>query len=102
MAEGDGKKELNDVRADFMCSYVCKTMRLRIEKWTKMMATDEYRALILDYLAEDSIRMLVISTNNAGALVPTYEFSATAKGKVVYFARKKPVPIPMDNFRDVY
>lgn len=57
--------------------------------------------LVADFLADDNIKMLVISTNNAGALVPTYEFSSTAKGKVVYFIRKQLGPILKESVRDV-
>lgn len=40
---GPIKKELNDSRADFMSSYVMKSMRIKADKWQKLIATDEYR-----------------------------------------------------------
>lgn len=54
-----------------------------------------------DFLTDDNIKMLVISTNNAGDLVPTFEFSSTAKGKVIYFIRKQFGPIPKESVREV-
>lgn len=119
--EGPQKKELEDVRADFMCNYVCKSMRIKPEKWSKMIHTDELRVsnfcledyeiqlkktryvqpLVADFLSDDAIKMLVISTNNAGALMPMYEFPASTKSKVVYFIRKKPAPLPKETIRDV-
>lgn len=43
---GPSKKELNDSRADFFASYVMKSMRIKSDKWQKLIATDEYRVSI--------------------------------------------------------
>lgn len=43
----DGKKELNTAWADFMSSYVTKSMRIKPDKWQKLIGTEEYRVCIM-------------------------------------------------------
>jgi hypothetical protein len=43
----DKKKEADDEEDDgriaFLCSFTIKSLRLKIEKWQKMMSNDEYK-----------------------------------------------------------
>lgn len=43
MAEEEKKKEKVDERLEFLWNYIMKTMRLKQEKWNKMLATTEYK-----------------------------------------------------------
>lgn len=43
MAEEEKKKEKVDERLEFLWNYIMKTMRLKQEKWNKMLATSEYK-----------------------------------------------------------
>ncbi|KAI8033138.1 hypothetical protein M5D96_014106 [Drosophila gunungcola] len=40
--EDKKKKETVDNRSEFFWNYLTKTMRLKLEKWTKMITTNEF------------------------------------------------------------
>lgn len=56
MAEEEKKKEKLDERLEFLWNYIMKTMRLKQEKWNKMLATTEYK---VNYKELFSILILV-------------------------------------------
>lgn len=58
MAEEEKKKEKVDERLEFLWNYIMKTMRLKQEKWNKMLATTEYK---VNYKELFSILILVQS-----------------------------------------
>lgn len=41
--KGGGDSTEEDPRLDFICEYLVKTMRLKSDKWPKMMGNEEYR-----------------------------------------------------------
>ncbi|EDW55355.1 GM16562 [Drosophila sechellia] len=43
MADEKEKKEPADNRPEFFWNYLTKTMRLKLDKWTKMITTNEFR-----------------------------------------------------------
>uniref|UniRef100_A0A1I8PDY1 Dynein beta chain, ciliary n=1 Tax=Stomoxys calcitrans TaxID=35570 RepID=A0A1I8PDY1_STOCA len=45
MADGDKKEEKVDERLEFLWNYIMKTMRLKQEKWNKMISTNEYKTI---------------------------------------------------------
>jgi len=40
------KKDEEDLRTDFLCSFVTKSMRLKSDKWQKLMSTEDLRVII--------------------------------------------------------
>lgn len=49
MSEENKKEKLpepEDVRIEFILNYVMKSMRIKIEKWSKLMSTNEYKVIL--------------------------------------------------------
>ncbi|XP_046805883.1 dynein beta chain, ciliary-like [Lucilia cuprina] len=60
----------NDARLEFITSYTLTSLRLKHDKWHKMMATQEYQLILLDWLNNPQRRLLVMTLNPAGHLIP--------------------------------
>ncbi|KAM7359982.1 dynein beta chain, ciliary-like [Cochliomyia hominivorax] len=60
----------NDARLEFITSYTLTSLRLKHDKWHKMMATQEYQLILLDWLNNTQRRLLVMTLNPAGHLIP--------------------------------
>ncbi len=89
-----------DPRFDYVSDYILKTFKLKPEKWSKLVGNEEYRILIQEFFDKQESAQLIISLNNAGALVPSYEFPASGKTKSVYFLKRdKKEAIGKDNFK---
>ncbi|XP_073817377.1 dynein beta chain, ciliary-like [Musca autumnalis] len=65
----------NDSRLEFISSYTLTTLRLKQDKWLKMMATPEYQFVVLDWLDSAQRRTLVMALNPAGLLIPKSSIS---------------------------
>ncbi|XP_068157565.1 LOW QUALITY PROTEIN: dynein beta chain, ciliary [Drosophila tropicalis] len=63
------QREYNDARLDRVATYTITTMRLKPDKWGKMMANEEFRRIVLDW-ANGQIRVLIITLSPGGELVP--------------------------------
>ncbi|KAH8382612.1 hypothetical protein KR009_004377 [Drosophila setifemur] len=63
------QREFNDPRLERVATYTTTTMRLKPDKWTKMLATDELRRVVLDWL-QGHTRVLVMTLSPGGDLVP--------------------------------
>lgn len=50
-----------DTRLEFIGNYVQKTLKLKPEKWTKLLSAAEYRILIQEFLDKIDPIILVIS-----------------------------------------
>lgn len=49
-----------DSRLDFLGSFVQKTLKLKPEKWGRLLATEEYKAVVLDFLDKPDTVVLII------------------------------------------
>ncbi|XP_039947795.1 dynein beta chain, ciliary [Bactrocera tryoni] len=87
------KKEKVDDRFDYFNNYVMKTLRLKNERWVKLMGMPESKEVIQVFLNDSSHPRLVFYLNNASILVPAFDFPAKARSKIVYFMRRE---IPSD------
>lgn len=75
-----------DHRMDFLGTYVQKSLKLKTEKWTRVMTTEEYKAMVMKFLERCSPNLLVIIVTPAAQLVPSNGFPLTqlkSKGKGV-------------------
>ncbi|KAH8326498.1 hypothetical protein KR067_009278 [Drosophila pandora] len=63
------QRDYSDARLERVAAYTTTTMRLKPDKWTKMMATDEMRRIVLDWLLGHT-RVLVVTLSPGGDLVP--------------------------------
>ncbi|XP_037911922.1 dynein beta chain, ciliary-like [Hermetia illucens] len=100
-SEGGTVKSLKvDTRLDFIMNYIMKTMRLKQEKWNKMMATEEMRELVMTFLDDPNQERLIFTVTAAGLLTPYFNFPEKPKSKVSYFIRREvPMEITNDNIR---
>lgn len=121
----DKKVDDGDVRLEFIASYVMKTHRIKLDKWQKMMASDDKvtgfltgiyfikcklnfcfhfggaQIIVLDWLNNPHLERLCFGLSSSGTLAAYNAFPATSKGKICYFIRKHAVPLTSDNLRDV-
>ena len=92
--------EFNDIRFEFISEYVLKTMKLKPDKWAKLVGNDEYRQYLMDFFEKQEHNILVIMQNNAAQLQPSYEFPSSTKSKSVYFMKKeKGINVGKDNYK---
>ena len=75
-------------------------MKLKQDKWAKLIGNEEYKQLVLDFFEKQEHNILVIMQNSSGQLQPSYEFPASTKSKSVYFMKKeKGMNIGKDNYK---
>ncbi|XP_034662377.1 dynein beta chain, ciliary [Drosophila subobscura] len=63
------QRDYSDARLERVAGYTTTTMRLKPDKWTKMMASDELRRTVMDWLVGPT-RVLVMTLSPGGDLVP--------------------------------
>ncbi|KAH8251731.1 hypothetical protein KR038_005556 [Drosophila bunnanda] len=63
------QRDYSDSRLERVAGYTTTTMRLKPDKWTKMMASDELRRIVLEWL-HGHTRVLVMTLSPGGDLVP--------------------------------
>ncbi|XP_073974323.1 dynein beta chain, ciliary-like isoform X3 [Rhodnius prolixus] len=100
MAEAAEEEDVveSDGRLLFMFQYVSKSMKLKVDRWHKMMATEEYRCIVLEFLSQPDCGRLMLSLSSSGALVPSLLLPFnTGKNKAVYFLKRENVAITVDN-----
>lgn len=85
-----------DIRSEFIGSYVTKTLRLKPEKWLRVVAAEEYKAILLDFLDNDTPTILIITLTSSLQLIPVTRFPVSLKNKGVYFVKKSIAAVPKD------
>ena len=68
--------------------YCLGALKLKQDKWSKLIGTDESLALLATFLEKPESRLLVISLNPSGVLAPMTSFPPTNKNKAVYYMKK--------------
>ncbi|KAK7573934.1 hypothetical protein V9T40_011125 [Parthenolecanium corni] len=91
----------NDPRLCFIGNYVQKALKLKTEKWTKVLTVTEYRMLILEFLDKPASMILIISQNAAVQLVASNNFPVCLKNKAAYFVKRDPCVINKDNLNSL-
>ena len=71
--------DIADLRVYFLADYLIKSLRLRSDKWTKMIQIEEQNKLILDFCEKPQPALLVFHVNPAGNLVRRIEHSDTTE-----------------------
>jgi len=80
--------EIDDVRIEFVCNYVMRTMKLKPDRWTKMFSIDENKQLCLDFFDKPESTTLILYVNAAGGLSVTTDWPTNLKAKASYFVKK--------------
>jgi dynein heavy chain len=89
----------SDPRLQLIESYTQKTLKVKNDKWQKLLSQDEQKQLIVDWVEKgDNINLIMIVQPN-GIPLPCYEFPATLKGKAVYFVKKGKIALSKSKFR---
>jgi dynein heavy chain len=93
--EAASNHEGPDLRLDFMGSFIQKTLKLKVEKWQRLLTFEEHRTVIKDFLDVPTEMVLVIQFTQSAQLLPTTTFPLTQlKAKGVYFVKRLPIEIP--------
>lgn len=86
-----------DPRFDFIGSYAVKSLKLKPEKWMRVLGLEEHRSTLKDFVDKPYPMLLVVVLTNALQLVPVISFPCYLKNKAVYFVKKKADAIPKEN-----
>ncbi|XP_039595259.1 dynein heavy chain 9, axonemal [Polypterus senegalus] len=88
-----------DKRLEFIENYVLKSMKLKPDRWQKLMGSEEQRQLIQSFLDKSDQLALVVTLNAAALLVASTEFPASTKNKAVYFVKRQREALVPDTIR---
>lgn len=87
-----------DHRLDFMGSFIQKTLKLKPEKWQRLLTFEEQKTIIKDFLDIPTEMVLVIQLTQSAQLLPTTQFPLTQlKAKGVYFVKRLPIEVPRED-----
>ena len=87
-----------DQRFEFMGSYVQKTLKLKPEKWLRVITVEEHKNVLKEFLDRPTPIILIIILTPAAQLVPTTTFPLTQlKSNGVYFIKKRACAVPREN-----
>ncbi|XP_061390860.1 dynein beta chain, ciliary isoform X1 [Musca vetustissima] len=87
-----------DPRLELMGSFVIKSLKLKPEKWTRVITVEETKGIIKEFLDRPTPVVLIIILTQSAQLLPSTTFPLTQlKSKGVYFIKKHPEPIPREN-----
>ncbi|KAG8321110.1 hypothetical protein J6590_052486 [Homalodisca vitripennis] len=90
-----------DTRLDFLGNFVQKTLKLKPEKWARLLATEELKVVVLEFLDKPETIILIILQNAAAQLIPSTSFPVNLKSKAAYFIKKAKLVVPKENLSDV-
>lgn len=80
----DQQQQQVDNRMDFLATFVKKTLKLKPEKFTRMMATEEHKAVVMKFLERPMPALLVIALTPTAQLIASNGFPLVqlkSKGK---------------------
>jgi dynein heavy chain len=89
----------NDPRIEFLQQYTLKTMKLKNDKWLKMMSQEENLVLVNEFMERGDRHIMVIYANASGQLVPMNTFPTTTKAKAVYFIKRSSESVKKENYK---
>ena len=89
----------SDARLSFIESYTLKTLKVKNDKWQKLLSQDEQKQIIVDFVEKgDNVNLLMVLQSN-GIPLPFYEFPDNLKAKAVYFVKKGKTALGKETFR---
>ena len=89
----------SDPRLQFIESYTQKTLKVKSDKWAKLLSMEELKQMIIDYVDKGDQRNLLMVVQSNGIPQPFYEFPGILKAKAVYFVKKGKIPLNKERFR---
>ncbi|GAB0197572.1 dynein axonemal heavy chain 17 [Grus japonensis] len=88
-----------DERHGFLESFATLLLRVRPDKWSKFVGSEEAAAVLDEFFKQQDVLELVLALNPAGQLLLTAGFPPALRGKGVYFVKKKRENITQENCR---
>ncbi|XP_069510616.1 dynein axonemal heavy chain 9 [Ambystoma mexicanum] len=82
-----------DGRLHFLEQAVLRSLRLKQDRWQKLLGTEEHRAALQAFVERPERGLLLLGLNAAGQLVPADHFPPGGKSKAVYFIKKGDEPL---------
>ena len=79
-ASASASTEDVDPRLDFLSDYISKSLRVKLEKWQKMMTSSDTRTIIMDFIDKDQQELLVITQTSAGEWAAPVPFALVRSG----------------------
>ncbi|KAF6216233.1 hypothetical protein GE061_000573 [Apolygus lucorum] len=92
----------SDARLLFMFQYLSKSMRFKVDKWHKMMASEENKITVMEFLARAETKRLIFVLAYNGALCPSDQFPTACRTKACFFLKKEAVPVTVDNMKSMF
>ena len=89
----------SDPRLQFIESYTLKTLKVKNDKWQKLLSQDEMKQLIVDWVEKNDEANLIMILQSNGIPQPFYEFPENLKSKSVYFVKKSKSSLSKEKFR---
>ncbi|NXE29303.1 DYH17 protein, partial [Ardeotis kori] len=93
----DGTAAARDERHSFLESFATVLLRVRPDKWSKFVGSEEAAAVLDEFFKQPDALELVLGLNAAGQLLPSAGFPPALRGKSVYFVKKKRENITREN-----
>ncbi|KAK7863235.1 hypothetical protein R5R35_001448 [Gryllus longicercus] len=90
-----------DTRLEYVGKYVTKSLRLKPDKWGRLLAVDEQRDQVLDFLNRPDLTVMLVLQNTAATLAIVTGFPASIKSKAVYFIKKSAQAVTKDNMEEL-
>lgn len=90
---------VEDRRLDFICDYVLRTLKLKRDRWQKLISGEDNRRLLQDFLDRSDNKTLVMSVTTAGLLRPSASFTAS-RNKAVYFMKRSEATLSADTMME--
>uniref|UniRef100_A0A2K5TY45 Dynein axonemal heavy chain 17 n=1 Tax=Macaca fascicularis TaxID=9541 RepID=A0A2K5TY45_MACFA len=88
-----------DVRLEYLEEVASVVLKFKPDKWSKLIGAEENVALFTEFFEKSDVRVLVLTLNAAGMIVPCLGFPESLKSKGVYFIKTKPDNINKDNYK---
>lgn len=63
-----------DTRLEYLGSYVQKTLKLKPEKWLRLITVDEHKAVLKEFLDRNHPEVLIIVLTQSAQLLPLTSF----------------------------
>ncbi|NXL59531.1 DYH17 protein, partial [Chordeiles acutipennis] len=81
----------------FLESFATLLLRVRPDKWSKFVGSEETAAVLDEFFKQQDVLELVLGLNPSGQLQPTACFPPALRGKGIYFVKKKRENITQEN-----
>ncbi|NWW79259.1 DYH17 protein, partial [Climacteris rufus] len=88
-----------DERLGFLESLATALLRIRPDKWSKFVGSEEIAVMLDKFFKQQDMLELVLGLNPAGQLLATTCFPPALKGKGIYFVKKKSENITGENYQ---